>query len=379
MTKKTLSSRQIYVLLAALMVVITIVGTSQAVFMPSNQGGTPVPGTPAPPTFPPPGTPQVDHVGVYHHPSGIFEIVRFAGWEDPNSISQGTVASVSFTNNAMLAVIHAYVVIYENRVSRDTVIDYIRDNEAGAWSYYSSYQEISHDFQSRPMVSDYELELSGLNYLARQLVDYQDNMISVLRLVVPGNNPGLLDALESETVPTFVLHPDAAQAPVEWEAHRDEERGFTLKLPPGWEVEEPEENGEPVRLYDPDELAEATITIESDPDGAPDDEDEAREYVLEMIPDASIISVRGAEREGGVGFAVSFSYPATEDGTVPTGAALLLRGNDGFYAMFLRLPPDDPLDETVQQVRDEALTMVRTFTPLGVFETGEEAAPDEDE
>ncbi len=186
---------------------------------------------------------------------------------------------------------------------------------------------------------------------------------------MPGNNPALLERLQSLLVPSIRLLPDSLAAPLSWPAYIDGVWNFVLKYPEGWSVVD----GGPGRtatLADPG--GQVALTLNSEADSVIADAEAARAWVERVRPGAEILDVQPVVRTHGAGFGVSYLY-SDADGEPRSGLTILLNGlGDRLATATLRLNEGrlNLLDSAVSAAYQEALQAVQTFALLP--ETGQE-------
>ncbi len=315
---------------------------------------------------PAPGTPVVDMAGVYTHPNAVFQLLQPQGWS-PMPELQDTVASVSMVNSPLYSVIHAYAQKYTFAQDASTLdAAYDANTLAASWAEYDSWQQTARDQVEGRLVIDFTLTLGGQTYLARQLAwaSPDDNIWAlVLRLVVPGNNPALLERLQSLLVPSLRLLSDSLSAPLNWPAYLDGVWNLVLKYPESWSVTD----GGPGRtatLSDPD--GQIVLTLSSEAESVIADADAARAWIERVRPGAEILDVQPVERAYGAGFAVAYLY-SDSDGEPRSGLAILLNGpGDRLATAILRLNEGhlNLLDPAVSAAYPEALQAMQTFALL---------------
>ncbi len=364
-----LTSRQVYAAVAIVMVLTMAVFGSgllsppdQPINSPDSSGEDQA--QPARPTFAPPeGTPQVSLGPTYLHPSAYFEIIPPVGWM-LDELNEVNVASASWVNSAQGAVLHAFVLPYEQPVTRDELINRVDGEFATGFGNFDSYTVVNRNYDGDPLVVDFSVSLDGQNYIAREWASALENVIWVLRVVVPENYTALLAYLEQNVLPTYRVFADARPAPADWESYTDQERWYTFRHPPGWANLGTGRDGAR-RFGDSATGWQAEMAILVQPGTAVRAAEGARAWLKALEPGAEISTVETAERaHGAAGYVVSFAYPV-ENGN-RRGLLLLLNANDAVYRVDLRLPPgaDDPLNTEAQKRADEAIRALDTFRPL---------------
>jgi hypothetical protein len=320
----------------------------------NNNGATPTdtPGiltaSPAVPTvvFPtvPAGGTVVMPSGTYLHPSGLFSIPRLLGWDaaanaeqtsPPNGVSQATEVGNTFINGTLLSVVHAYVNTDPTRkIGTGQDLDKYWDSKQldSAWSNFKGgYKELNRTLTSDNISKiNFELYLDGKTYLARQVARMQDDWMMVLRLVVPNNNPDLLDKLENAIVPKYHLWKAEASSPANWKSISDPDSGYFIKLAANWSVTD----GAPGKLYSANgPSGPYTFTLQTHVEsGSVRSPDEVTAWLNKNIPSASVLTVKAESRSDLSGYSASYNNPDA-DGNKRSGVATLLNANGQIYVI----------------------------------------------
>jgi len=256
---------------------------------------------------PAPGTPVVDSAGVYVHPAAVFYLWQPQGWL-PTPYTDDNIVSVSLVNGVLFSVVHAYMQRYD--FGQDIAsLDALNDAAAlaSSWSSYDNWRETGRQAREDRLIIDFELGLSGNVYLARQVswpAPADNTWAMILRLVVPGNNPALLEGLAESIIPFYGLLPDSLAAPLTWSGYVDQDGGFSFKYPVGWTIVD----GGPGRtatLTDGDRI---TLTLETRPGLALADSDAAADWVSAVQPGAQVMDVTPVERANGAGYRVAYTF-----------------------------------------------------------------------
>lgn len=318
-----------------------------------------------PVVFPTPetGTPIINSAGAYIHPSGAFYLMQPQGWITSHN-TQVDVASASMVNTASYSVVHAYIqkaTFEQDLASLDTANDAAM--LAATWSEYDSWTETSRELGEDRLTINFTLTLGGATYLARHYtwVDpAEPTWAVVLRFVVPGNNPALLDALADQIIPSYHLLPDALTAPLTWDAFNDQIAGYTIKLPPDWQLTD----GGPglITTYSRQGM---TLTLSHDAEGTIADADEAAAWVSNLRAEAEIIGVEPVAHTLGEGFIVVYHF-TDADGENQSGMAVLLSDDErGLYAAHLRIAEGEVTPSTDgSDPNAEIWQALNTFTLL---------------
>jgi len=350
-------ARQSATAVGALLVVIVILTFVISLIAPGGKSGsnqslptfTPL-GTPPPPTevvFPPPEpNPQLEGELPYIHSSGYFRTFQPAGsdWviDEGGLVSASSYARTVIQSSQRLAVIHNYIqpgVEYESldSLSKDFLTE---QHFAGAWADYESWQETGREITADSVIIDFDLVAGGKHYLARSTYRPDGSWLFVTRLVVPSNNPGLLDLLQTLVIPAFVGYHDLLALPVTWPAYIDQQLGFVLKHPPGWVVVAGDK-GRPVTFSLESDQAGNTIRVWTVSNQAITSADETQAWVSENEPGATILGANPIQREAGNGYQVAYAFRDAA-GDAHSGLIVLLNDHVGtlFVGNLQIAPPD---------------------------------------
>jgi hypothetical protein len=307
--------------------------------------GTLPPSTPV--IFPTPEpNPSLEGAPPYIHSSGYFQTFRPAGQDwiisEGESVNASSIARVVIQSPQRLAVIHNYIqpgVEYESLDSFSK--NFLTPQHfAGAWSDYDSWVETKREITSDSVIVDFDLVSGGKHYLARSTYRLDGTWLFVTRLVVPDNNPGLLDLLQKLVIPAFVGYPDLMALPEAWPAYIDQLLGFVLKHPSGWELVAGDK-GRPVTFSIPSGQARDTVHVWTVPNQVIASATEAQAWVSENQPGATVLGANPVQREAGQGYQVAYSFrDAAGDGH----SCLMVLLNDSAGTLFaadLQIAPPD--------------------------------------
>jgi hypothetical protein len=307
-------------------------------------------GTLPPPTevvFPPPEpNPALEGEPPYIHSSGYFQTFRPAGqdWiiDEGSSVNASSVARVVIQSPQRLAVIHNYIqpgIEYESLDSFSQ--NFLTEQHfSGAWADYENWTETKREITSDSVIVDFGLVSGGKHYLARTTYRLDGTWLFVTRLVVPDNNPGLLDLLQSLVVPAFVGFHDLMALPQGWPAYIDQQLGLILKHPSGWELAGGG-TGRPVTFSIPSGDAKDMVRVWTVSSKAITSAEEAQTWVSENEPGVTILGANPVQREAGKGYQVAYTVRDTA-GDVHSGLMVLLNDQAGtlFVASLQIAPPD---------------------------------------
>jgi hypothetical protein len=387
--------QQVWRILTLLLVIVFVLGLVVVSPGLNNPSNTPTPGTPTIPAvvFPTvaPGGTQITADYTYFHSSGLFSLPHLVGW-DPAPSGQGqsaetriepvgtpgtpgssqvSLVGVTFINGQALSVVHAYIEKDPARSAQtfDQLSQYYTpDILSQAWSNFTGgWKELNRHAEGDVLVINFELYLDNGTYLARQLSRFDQGWLMILRLVVPNNNPALLDQLQQVVMPGYRLWPQALTTPLSWNAVADYAAGYLIRYPPDWRVLD----GSPNRPYTvagllgPDSI---TLTTRAEPGRTVKTEDEARAWIKATWPNATVQTVKPETHGDAAGFAASYISPDA-DGNKRSAAVVLLNGANGtLYIANEQSSARDQnlLDEANQAISPDLARVRSTFTVLPV-------------
>jgi hypothetical protein len=282
---------------------------------------------------------------TFFHSTGLYSLPHFAGFDlapdgeekvDPAAGGSNTTFSrvgSTFINASLLSVIHVFAEQDKDKANPvNTLSDldkhYDKVNLDGAWANFTGgYKETKRGIEGDKYVIDFQLFLNGNTYLARLVTKLEGDWRLVTRLVVPDNNPGLLDALTAQIWPSFVFHSDGLSAPISWNAVADPVLGYLLRYPNQWTQLE----GYPGRQFVVSGTLNnnpVTLTTKGEPSKTAKTEQEARAWVTALRPNATIYQVKPETRGDASGFTLSYNDPDA-DGNSRSAIVTLLNGANG--------------------------------------------------
>jgi hypothetical protein len=295
--------------------------------------GTGLPPTPVIiPTVDP--NPQLEGELPYIHTTGLYQTFRPAGNDWVISEGQGAdgAASVVIQSPARLAVIHNYIrpgVQYENAESLST--DFLTESHfIDAWSEYDSWTETGRAISDGKVIVDFDLFSAGNHYLGRAMAWVDGGWLFVSRMVVPFNNPMLLDLLQKYVLSEFVGYPELQLLPEFWPAYSDQTLGFLLKHPNTWLVIAGSP-GRQVTFDVPGDSGKTTVRVWATADKPVEDETQAQAWLVATEPSATVVAIEPAERAVGSGFQIAYTYRDTA-GDPHSGLMVIL--NDARGTLF---------------------------------------------
>lgn len=303
----------------------------------------------APPV--PVGGTAVDQYGTYFHPSGAFSAPRLIGWELPaetaDSVPEEILmpvgeslvsrAGATFINSAAESVAHLFVEQDPRREQETTeaLNDYYTPERVQeAYNLYNGgSQELNRSLQGEWFVINTAMQHEGRRYLGRQISRVDGTWLMVARLVVPDNNPQLLDRLQALYQDQYHLWRSSLSAPLDWNTLVDDSAGYVIRYPRLW-TQEDGASGAPFTISgDMGAFRYRLVTRRIDT-SAPQTEGEARVWVETAFPRAQIQSVRAEERERATGYTVSF-LASDADGNQRSSLITLLDAPRGGVVMAL--------------------------------------------
>lgn len=273
------------------------------------------------PTVPQGGT-VLTPESTFFHPSGLISTPKLVGYEPnqqgsietvlPSGNSTITRAGVTLVNNSTLSVVHTFA-------ERDTARrfgnadelhkGYTKELLDGAWKQFTGgYKELNRRVENNLSIINFELYLASNTYLGRQVSKINGEWTQTLRLVVPSNNPPLLDTLQNLVFPRFQLWSQVLSTPFNWGVVADYATGYAIKYPVGWQ----QVDGAPGRPYTVNgNLGTIATTLSTRmQSGKPlNSEDEVRKFIADNFGNPPIKSVRAATVSEAKGFAVSYTSP----------------------------------------------------------------------
>lgn len=335
------------------------------------------------PTIPPGGT-SVTILHTYFHPTGLISLPLLSGWDLPpdggeNTIEASTGSTMTrveatFSNPTAASVVHVFAEQDPNRKAKalaDLNSYYAKDVLQAAWDKYTGgWHELSRKTVGDSYVIDFELKVdfdkpnAGVDvYLGRQITRFSQDWMLTLRLVVPNNNPQLLDQLQNTIMPHYQLWPQVLTVPLSWASIIDYTDGYIVRYPPSWG----KSDGGPGRPFKiSGQLAGAntyTLTTRSIPNQAVKTEDDAKTWVIANLPNATVQRDKTEKSGDNTGFSVSYNNPDA-DGNQHSGVVTLLNGTNGkLYTATVQSSAGgiDFLDDTNTTLPPEIALIRRSF------------------
>lgn len=296
---------------------------------------TPI-GTPRPtpfrfPTAEPDGPVLINGEPVIHT-NGLFQVTAPVDFQTRNNDYNPTQprARITLGSGERVSIVDVLLDTGINYPSHQVLADTLFDQAyfTDAWQEYTGFTEISRVIGDTIRI-DFNLETEDHTYLGRQIAWLDQDWLHIVRLIVPDNNPLLLDGLQGMIVPSFVSYADQRGKPGNWVAYRDPEQGFLVRHP-YWRiisksVLETTTGEAQLILRTPQSTAVATL-------------EEAESYVTETLrPGATVLASQVTARAFASGFMISYS-DRDNDGNAVSGLVVLLNDVAGqLYVAEIRL------------------------------------------
>ncbi len=296
---------------------------------------TPIPTALVIPT--PDPDPQLVGRPPHMHSSGLFQTFLPAGrdWivDEGEASPGGGTARVVISSPQRLVVIHNYIQPGVEYESLDALsANYLTAQHfAGAWQDYDGWQETGRAVGEDGVVVDFALTSEGHDYLGRATSRLWEDWLFAVRIVVPANNPTLLDLLQTLVIPTFQGFPALLALPTDWTTYLDQTAGFALRHPPGWTVAAGSP-GRPATLLLEGARSNERVRLWTEPDTIIASTDAAEAWVRAAAKVDAVLSVATVQREAGTGYLVAYR---TLDAAGDARSALAALLNDEAGTLFV--------------------------------------------
>lgn len=242
---------------------------------------------------------------------------------------------------------------------------YTPEQVGSAWTQYNGgWREIGRRVADDTLVIDTEMTHEGLVYLGRQFSRLNERWLMVLRLVVPINNPVLLERLQQTYLPHFHLWQTSISAPLSWRTLADTLSGYLIRFPSAWRQEDGKE-GAPYTLSGELDGRTYRLNVRAIPELSLPDEAAARAWIAETFPRATIQTVQPEQRGAFSGYTLSFLAP-DPDGNQRSLTATLINGAGALYVATLQTLAEgrDLLAPSDGSISAELFRIRQTFTPI---------------
>jgi hypothetical protein len=340
--------------------------------------------TPAPPTFPPPLN---DFSGIqftedYLHPSMLFAVQMPSGWQATNNINNAQRAAVNLNNPDRVTLIE--IGVDRALTPVETVADlsaiYDETNLAQSWRSYASWTELGRPSEDDRLIIEFALtDRQQRDFQALQSAWTDGEWIYSVRVVAPANARDLLYYMTDFMQDAFKVNEQFKDGRFGWSGTYDQVENWVLRYPNNW-VRTDGTFGQPISFRVNSGSAAGTQLRVEVLDSVNVDEDAARSYIEDLIPNTEIVSVEPVERAGGSGYSIAYSY-TNFDGEALSGAAVLLNGETGNLYIANALIPEGGIDindpATTSAYNDlvEALGSFSLLTGLDLPEIAPQATP----
>lgn len=314
--------------------------------------------------------PQLEGEPVYIHSTGYFQTFRPAGddWyiDDTPIDDQASRLSLVMQSQERLVVLHNYIqpgVEYESLESLSENF-LTAEHYAGEWSRYGSWQETGErQITDNRITINFRLEAEDTPYIGRDVMWLDGTWLYVSRVVVPSNNPALLDTLDQLVISNFIGYHDIQALPRLWPVYTDQQLGFLFKYDPGWQLAAGGV-GRPVTFNSTVEATRGTTRVWTVPERLIESPEAAEAWLTETSPNATILGSGTIEREfGSGGYQVSYRFQ-DDSGDAHSGLVVLLNDDAGtLYIADLHL--DAP---NLNLLSDENLAPEQMTTRQGLVE-----------
>lgn len=272
---------------------------------------------------PNPDGPQLEYGEPLVQSSGMFQVTLPTGWiaERNNYEPEIPRARITSRNAARLSVIDVMLQFGVNYPSHQVLADNFFDESYffTAWQEYDGFSETNRSVGDTVTI-DFDLIAEGVNYLGRQIAWLDGDWLHMLRLIVPDNNPPLLEAL-SETMPqTFISYVDQRGQSYSLTAYADRSQRLLLRYQ-GWRFVSGG-FGTPVVLEDP--VSGARLAVRTVADTMLESLEAAEAYVTEELrPGVETQSAQVTTRIFATGYYVSYQDQDSDGNTIAGLVALL--------------------------------------------------------
>jgi len=298
--------------------------------------------------------------------NGLFQASPPVGWitqfndYDP-TILRGRMA---FSNPDRLSVIEYLLQFGVNYPALQNLADeFFTDSYfVDAWAEYSAFSETNRAVTETNVTIDFILVSQEIGYLGRQVAWLDGDWLNMVRLIVPDNNPQLLQALTDTAVPTLIAFKDQAGIDPSMASYADFEQGFLFRHPNWRQISG--SLGTPAvfgSFDDKNRLTARTIAetpIES--------LDAAEAYVRQLHPSAQIIAGQVTTRQFADGYLISYQ-DRDPDGDPTAGLIALLNDTQGrlliaditstIITADLLSTSDDPSVDRLREISDSFMAL----------------------
>jgi hypothetical protein len=163
----------------------------------------------------PEANPQLDGLPPHAHPDGYFQTFMPQGeeWAVQDYDQAGELVQTVINSPYRLVVIHTMARLDAQVYATpdDLSAQYLTmEYFASAWFPYTSWAETRRAVEGERVIIDFSLVADFKAFLGREITRQEDGIIYTARIVVPANDPALLDLLQTLVTRDFVALPPAA-------------------------------------------------------------------------------------------------------------------------------------------------------------------------
>ena len=334
---------------------------------------------------PEPGGPLLSFGSPQVQANGLFQVTVPGGWFPNANAYEATAprARMSFTNTDRLSVIDVLIQFGVNYPSTQALSDDFLTSEyfGGEWSAYGRATETGRTVAETVTV-EFDLEADNLEFIGRQISWLDGDWLNMVRLIVPGNNPALLDELERVVTPTLIgYQEDLGDIPPSQAAYVDNAQGFIIRHP-GWTRVSGFPGG-PAILENP--ANDSRLLLRASDETPLASLEEAEAYVTDTLRSGvDILSSQVTAREFGEGFLVSYADRDADGNPISGVVALLNNDIERLLLAEVRVPADDLdlLAASEDALVTESRQVIDSFAALPppgyLIVPGGESPPEED-
>lgn len=267
------------------------------------------------------GKPQIQR-------NGLFQFTPPDGWVVRENIFDNNLpeASMFFENSTRFSSVHILLQLGVNYASLQELADDLFTDTyfITVWSNYEGFTETARTINDDLIQIDFLLTANNIDYLGRQITWLEEDWMHSMRLIVPDNNPELMETLQNETASTFIAYEDQRETQPNFTGYADQESGFLIRyLGLQAVVNTP---GSPAIFATPDE--NVRLLVRQLPETPIQDLTGAEDYLRQTLhPSASVTASQITTRQYGEGFLVSYS-DRDNDGNPLSGVVALLNDVD---------------------------------------------------
>ena len=288
---------------------------------------TPEPAPLVAPT-PEPGGPVLTFGAPSVQANGLFQVRVPGGWFPSSNAYDASIprARMSFNNPQRLSVIDVLIQFGVNYPSNEALSDEFLTEAffLGAWSDYGASSETGRTVGDTVIV-DFDLVADNLDFLGRQIAWLDGDWLHMVRIIVPNNNPPLLETLSETVTPSLVsFQADQRDLPPTLAAYVDVAQGFLVRHS-NWRQVSGGAGG-PAVLEN--QASQGHLLLRVVDETPLESLDDAEAFITGTLrPDAEILSSQVTERQFAEGFLLSYA-DRDADGNSIAGAVALLNGDD---------------------------------------------------